>query len=168
MYRLDTGGQPYQCHGVQREVEEAARAHQHQHDIVPRQVVHPHMVLAGGEIEEADDHDAAHEQREPNLRHILGKEGHDDAEYAEQGHQHTDDHLGRTLPHTGGGFAVVFPHHRVQIRGLPGSGIRPCRRTGIRLFLLYAHSRFSPNSFRIMRGLRREPPPQPRKVLNPR
>lgn len=62
---LDTGGQAYQRHSVQREIEEAERAHHHQHDVVPRQVVHPHMMLVGRVGQEADDDDAAHEQGEP-------------------------------------------------------------------------------------------------------
>lgn len=165
MHRFDAGRQAHQRHGVQREVKEAARAHQHQHDVVPRQVVHPHMVLAGRVGQKADDDDASHEQCEPDLRHILGKQGHGDAEHTKQRHQHTDDQLGRPLPHTGGRLAVIFPHHRIQICSLLGSGISPRRRAGIRLFLVLIHSRFSPNSFRIMRGLRRETPPQPRKAL---
>ena len=165
---LDTGGQAYQRHGVQREIEEAERAHHHQHDVVPGQVVHPHMMLAGRVGQEADDDDAAHEQGEPDLRHILGKQGHTDAEHAEDRHQDADQQLGRAFPHAGGRFAVILPHHRIQIRSLLGRGLRPCRRAGIRLFLIFAHSGDPLDLFRIMRGLRRDAPPQPRKVSNPR
>ena len=168
VHRLNTGGKAHQRHGIEGKIEEAGRANHHQYNIVPRQIVHLYMVLAGRIGQESNNHDAAHKQREPNLRHILGKQGHSDAEHAEHRHQYPDDELRRALPHTGGGFAVVFPHHRVQIRGLVGGGISACRRAGIRLFLVVAHSRFSPKYFRITRELRRETPPQPRKVSIPR
>ena len=142
--RLDTGGQAHQRHGVQREVEEAGRAHHHQHDIVPGQVVDPDVVLAGGVGQEADDNDAAHEHGEPDLGHGLGKQGHADAEQTERGHEDADDQLGRALPQAGGGFTVIFTHDRVQIRGLVRGGIDAVGRAGIRFFLVDAHSRFSP------------------------
>ena len=159
MDRLDTGGQADQRHGVQREVEEAGRAHHHQHQIVPGQVVHPDVVLAGGVGQETDDDDAAHEHGEPDLGHGLGKQGHADAEQAERRHEDADDQLGRTLPQAGSGFAVIFAHDLVQIRALVSGGVGLRRRAGIRLFLVDAHSYFSPkNCSKTARTTAENPP----------
>ena len=115
--RLDTGGQLDERHGVEGEIQKAAGAHQHQHDIVPGHEVDLHVALFNGVGQEADEHDAGQKQAQTGLRQSGRPQGHRDAVQGKRRHQATGDPAERTFPDTGVGFAVIFAHHRVQIGG---------------------------------------------------
>ena len=112
---LDAGGQLDQRHGVEGEIQEAAGAHQHQHDFEPGQGIDPHMALLGRVGQKAQDNDAAHKQGQAHLGQGSGEQGHIQAVQGEKGHDHRNDDLGGAFPNAGGRFAVILTHDFVQI-----------------------------------------------------
>ena len=117
----DVHGHLDDLHGVGGIVEEAARAHDHEKDIVPGHVVGADVVLAGGVIEVADDHDAAQEGGEADLLSGGAEEGHADAVQGEDGHQPAQGDLLPALPDADVGLPVILLHDLVHVH--PGVGI---------------------------------------------
>ena len=114
---LDARGELDHRHRVEGKIEEAARADHHQQDVVPGQVIRLHMVLAGGEIEEAREHDKAHEAGQADLRHGRGKQRHANAQQGKGGHKDLDHDGLPAGPDPGVGFAVIFAHDLINVGG---------------------------------------------------
>ena len=101
--------------GVERKVEERACAQHHENDVVPRDAVGLDMVLVGRVNQEADDDDAAQEQRQARLGQHGAEERHVQAVHGERRHDAADNGLGDALPHACIRLAVVLLHYRVDI-----------------------------------------------------
>ena len=114
---LDARGELDHRHRVEGKIEETARADHHQQDVVPGQVIRLHMVLAGGEIEEAREHDKAHEAGQADLRHGRGKQRHANAQQGKGGHKDLDHDGLPAGPDPGVGFAVIFAHDLINVGG---------------------------------------------------
>ncbi|MFR5761497.1 MAG: hypothetical protein ACLUFI_07790 [Oscillospiraceae bacterium] len=114
---LDARGELDHRHRVEGKIEETARADHHQQDVVPGQVIRLHMVLAGGEIEEAREHDKAHEAGQADLRHGRGKQRHANAQQGKGGHKDLDHGSLPAGPDPGVGFAVIFAHDLINVGG---------------------------------------------------
>ena len=111
--------------GVRDDVEEGARAREHQDPVVPRDVVDLLRALSDGEDEIADQQHAAHEGGIADQIEPGGEERDVDHEQRKGRHDPVHDPFRPALPDAGVGFAVIFLHdlvHRGLVEGLGFGG----------------------------------------------
>ena len=95
-------------------VEEATRADEHDDDIIPRNAVGLHMVLACGVIQKTHDDNAAEKRGEALFQRRGGKQGGIDAIHRECSHNALHDPLRNAGPYSRVGLAVVLFHDLVD------------------------------------------------------
>ena len=120
---------------IERVVEEAGRAHDHDDPVKPRYVVFADMVLAHGVVQKAHEVHAAEEDHKTNLERRRAPQGGVDAVYGEQRHDAAYDHLRSARPYAGVRLAVILLHDLVYLGGGHGliAGIVCCRLCGFYL-----------------------------------
>ena len=135
---------------IERVVEEAGRAHDHDDPVKPRDIVLADMVLAHGVVQKAHEVHAAEEDHKTHLKRRGAPQGGVDAVEREQSHDALNDLMGHARPYAGVRLTVIFFHDLVDlgggyglvaviVRGRPGGGLYLlCRRIGV-LFLEQGH-----------------------------
>ena len=117
---------------VKAVVEKCSRTDDHDDDVIPRQAIDVHVLLADGVGQIAHDDDQAEECRQAHLERGGAEQGRPDAVDREQRHDDGNDDLGLARPDAGGRLAVILAHDGVHIL-LQRSGFRSgCGLFGVR------------------------------------
>ena len=104
--------------GVEGKVQKRAGAHNHNHPVVPRNVIDPLVALLRREHQDADKHNPGHKGGQPQFLQPAGEQGHIQAEQGKQRQHAVHREPGLSLPEADIGFLVIFFHDRFQIHRL--------------------------------------------------
>ena len=101
--------------GIECIVQECPGAQDHQHNIIPGDIIHPLATLFRREYQIAQEHDPGHEGCQPQLLQPAGKQCYIQTEQGKNRQNHVHNNPWRSLPDADVGLPVIFLHNRVQI-----------------------------------------------------
>ena len=117
---------------VKAVVEKRSRANDHDDNVIPRQAVGMHMLLAGGVGQITHDDDQTKECRQAHLKRGGAEQGRPDAIDRKQRHDDGNDDLGFARPDAGGRLAIILAHDGVHILLQRGGFRSGCGLFGVR------------------------------------
>ena len=126
--------------GMQRTVKEGNRAGNQDDDVIPGNVIGPHMLLADGVVQIPQNKNQTEKEIQFLLRHHGAEERDPDTVERKGRTEIANDLSGNTFPDADIRLPVILLHHLFHILG--GADIR-LRRMGIR-FLILGHDLSSP------------------------